>query len=307
VASRDTATATTYAAEQGIPRSYGSYEDLLADPEIDVVYNPLPNSMHVPWSIRALEAGKHVLCEKPMARSVAAVEEAFDAAERAGRLLMEAFMWRFHEQTAVLERLVREQAVGPVRHVRTTFAFTLAADSGDVRWNHELEGGALMDVGCYCVSGLRTLLGEPLRVSAEAVKGGPASEAVTSAQREAGGVDGRMAGVLRFAGGVTGSFECAFDTVPRHSIEVVGVEGTLLSSDPWHGRAPSIVRIAADGSREPVPVAAVNPYAREVEDLSRAVREGTEPTLGRADAVAQARVIEALYRSADEGRAIDVG
>jgi predicted dehydrogenase len=296
VASRDEATARAYADDNGIPRAHGSYEALLADPEIDVVYNPLPNSLHVPWSIRALEAGKHVLCEKPMSNRVAPVEEAFDVAEREGRILMEAFMWRYHEQTAVLERLVREGAIGPVRHVRATFSFSLAADSGDLRWDPELDGGALMDVGCYCVSGLRLLLGEPLRVSAEQVTGGPGA-----------GVDARIAAVLRFDGDVLASLECGIDTVPRNALEVFGRDGAIVSSDPWHGGAPELVRIGADGVRETVPVEAVNPYAREVEDLSRAVREGGRPRLGREDAVAQARTIEALYRSAAEGRAVDVG
>lgn len=296
VASRSEATARAYAGEHAIPRAHGSYEDLLADPDIDAVYNPLPNSLHVPWSIRALEAGKHVLCEKPMSRRVEEVEAAFDAADRAGRILMEAFMWRYHEQTAVLERLVREEAIGPVRQVRAAFSFALPADSGDVRWDAELDGGALMDVGCYCVSGLRLLLGEPERVSAESVVDGPGE-----------GVDGRMAGVLRFAGDVLGSFDCGMDTVGRSALEVYGRDGALVSTDPWHGGSPDLTRIAADGTREAIAVEAVDPYAREVEDLSRAVREGGRPRLGREDAVAQARVIDALYRSAAEGRAVDVG
>jgi predicted dehydrogenase len=292
VASREEARAGAYAAEHGIPRAYGSYEELLADPEVEVVYNPLPNTLHVPWSVRALEAGKHVLCEKPMAPRAADVEAAFDVAERSGRLLMEAFMWRYHEQTERLVAAVRDGAVGPVRVVRAAFAHTLAEDSGDVRWSAALEGGALMDVGCYCVSALRLLCGEPERVSAESVT--------------SGGVDGRMAGVLRFPGDVLGMFECAFDTVPHSVLEVIGLEGTLLVADPWHGFSPSFVRIAPDGTREEIPVQATNPYAREVEDLSRAIRGGAPPRLGREDAVAQARTIEALYRSAAEGRAIEL-
>jgi predicted dehydrogenase len=293
VASRDEAVAGAYAAERGIPRSYGSYDELLADPEIEAVYNPLPNALHVPWSVKALEAGKHVLCEKPMSNRAAVVEEAFEVAEANGRLLMEAFMWRYHEQTLKLVELVRGGAVGPVRIVRTAFSHTLPEDSDDVRWDAALEGGALMDVGCYCVSALRLLLGEPQRVSAESVTG-----------RE--GVDGRMLGVLRFEGDMLGSLECAFDTVPRMAIEVVGVEGTLLSEDPWHGWAPKLTRIAPDGAREDVPVEPVNAYAREVTDLSAAIRTGSTPRLGREDAVAQARTIEALYRSAAEGRPVEV-
>ena len=140
VGSRDLSRAQAYADERGIGRAHGSYEDLLADPDVDAIYIPLPNSMHVEWSIRALEAGKHVLCEKPMARDPAQVERAFDAAERAERVLMEAFMWRFHVQT---EELVRQlPAVGELRYVRAAFGFNLPFLE-NVRWNRELEGGAL--------------------------------------------------------------------------------------------------------------------------------------------------------------------
>jgi predicted dehydrogenase len=295
VASRDEATAAAYAKENGIPRSYGSYEALLADPDIEAVYIPLPNSLHVPWTIKALEAGKHVLCEKPMSNRVEPVEEAFDVAERTGRLLMEAFMWRYHEQTEVLTRLIEDGAVGPVRHVRASFSHTLPEESGDVRWDADLEGGALLDVGCYGVSALRLLLGEPLRVSAESVIGGPGV-----------GVDGRMLALLRFEGDVLGALECAFDTVPRSLLVVTGHDATLVSEDPWHGWAPKLTRVLPDGTREPIPVEAVDPYAREVDDLSQAIRGGAPPRLGREDALGQARTIEALYTAAAEGRAVDV-
>lgn len=125
VGSRSEATATAYAAEQGISRAHGSYEALLADPEVDVVYVSLPNALHVPWSMAALDAGRHVLCEKPMAPREADVREAFDAAERAGRVLMEAFMWRYHPHTDAIVRLVREGAVGELRQVRAAFSFPL--------------------------------------------------------------------------------------------------------------------------------------------------------------------------------------
>ena len=154
----------------------------------------------MPWSINALEAGKHVLCEKPLTRRAADAEAAFDAAERAGRLLMEAFMWRYHPQTEALVRLAEE--IAPLRVVRAAFGFRLPdEDTANVRLQADLDGGALMDVGCYCVSALRLLCGEPDRVSAELV--GRA------------GVDGRFAGVLRFPGDVLGMFDCGFDVPPR--------------------------------------------------------------------------------------------
>jgi xylose dehydrogenase (NAD/NADP) len=275
VGSRDRARGEAFAAEHGIGRVHGSYEDLLADDDVEAVYAPLPNSLHVPWSIKALEAGKHVLCEKPLTRRAADAEQAFDAAGRAGRLLMEAFMWRYHAQTDALVRLARE--IAPLRVVRAAFGFPLPADPANVRWQGALEGGSLMDVGCYCVSALRLLAGEPERVAGEAVVGGA-------------GVDTRFAGVLRFPGDVLGMFDCGFDVPPRGSIEVVGEGGTLVAEDPWHGLAPRLTR---DGVA--IPVEAVNPYRLELEDLSAAIREGREPRLGRADAVGQARAIEALY------------
>ena len=284
VGSRDRARGEAFAAEHGIGRVHGSYEDLLADDDVEAVYVPLPNSLHVEWSVEALEAGKHVLCEKPLTRRAADAEAAFDAAERAGRLLMEAFMWRYHPQTVALVRLAEE--IAPLRVVRAAFGFPLPADPANVRWQGGLDGGSLMDVGCYCVSALRLLAGEPERLSAEAVAGGD-------------GVDKRFAGVLRFGGGVLGTFDCGFDVSPRGAIEVVGGGGSLIAHDPWHGVAPRLTR---DG--EAVPVEARNPYALELEDLSAAIREGHAPRLGRADAVGQARAIEALYAAADSGCAI---
>ena len=276
VGSRDRGRGEAFAAEHGIERVHGSYEDLLADDEIEAVYIPLPNSLHVPWSIKALEAGKHVLCEKPLTRRVAEAEAAFDAAERADRLLMEAFMWRYHPQTDALVQLARE--VAPLRVVRAAFGFAIGDDPGNVRLQGGLEGGSLMDVGCYCVSALRLLGGEPVEVGGLAV---------------GDEVDVRFAGVLRLPGEVLGTFDCGFDVPPRGVIEVVGEGGTLVSEDPWHGQSPRLTR---DG--EEIPVEAANPYGLELEDFSAAIREGRRPRLGREDAVGQARAIEMLYAAA---------
>src|ERR671914_2417944 len=193
VASRDPARAEEYAREQGIERSYGSYEALLADDEVDAVYISLPNSMHVEWSIRALGAGKHVLCEKPLSRHPADVERAFDVAERAGLVLTGAFMYRHNPQTARLTELVAGGAIGELRVVRAAFSFTIA-DPANIRLAADLDGGALMDVGCYCVSGARLLAGEPDRVY--------------GAGTFEDGVDTVFAGMLQFPGGGVGQFDC---------------------------------------------------------------------------------------------------
>ena len=289
VASRSEASAQAFAGAHGIPRAHGSYDALLADPDVQAVYVPLPNGMHVDWAVRALQAGKHVLCEKPLDRRVARVEHAFDVAERAGLVLSEAFMWRHSPQTKRLRALVDEGMIGDVRLVRASFSFLLAGDA-DVRLDAALDGGALMDVGCYCVSGTRLVAGEPVAVSAQAVTSG---------------VDLRLTGLLRFEGDVLATIDCGLDVGGRHELEVAGTGGRLVLADPWHGRDPRIV-VERGGEREIVEVAAANSYALELEDVSEAIEHGREPLLGRADAVGQARTIEALYRAAAEGREVQV-
>jgi predicted dehydrogenase len=271
VASRDATRAEAYAAEKGIARAHGSYEALLADPAVDAVYVSLPNGLHAEWAIRALEAGKHVLVEKPFSRWVADVERAFDVAERRGLVLSEAFMWRHHPQARRLVELL--DRVAPVKLVRATFSFPLDRPE-DPRWDPRLDGGSLMDVGCYCVSGIRLVLGEPTDVRGLGV---------------GNGVDRNFAGVLRFASGALATFDCGFDLPGRDGLEVVGDGGTIFLDDPWHGAHPVIV---VNGER--IEVGRANAYALEIEDVSEAIAIGRPPLLGREDAVAQARVLEAL-------------
>jgi len=280
IAARERGRAQAQADTFGIATVYGSYDELLADPEIDAVYIPLPNALHVDWSVRALEAGKHVLCEKPLARSEAEARRAFAAARAADRLLMEAFMWRHTPQTAKLRELLEQGVVGRLRMVRATFGFRLDRD-GDVRLSRELEGGALMDVGCYCVSAARLAAGEPVHVRAEQVAGGD-------------GVDVRLAATMRFAGDVLAVIDCALDAPLGHRLTITGDSGELVLEDPFHARNPGIVH---DGRRIDVPYA--NPYAVQFENFSAATRGEAEPLLGGRDAVAQAAAIEALYRSAE--------
>ena len=291
VASRDAGRAHAFASEHGIARVHGSYDALLSDPEVDAIYVPLPNALHVEWSIRALEAGKHVLCEKPMDRRPEAVERAFDAADRAGRVLSEGFMWRHHPQARALADALDEGVVGRVQAIRASFGFTLAPGP-DVRLDPALDGGSLMDVGCYCVSGARLVAGgEPESVRAEQVLGPT-------------GVDLRMAGVMRFGGDVLAEFDCGFDVAPNHHLEVVGESGSLYLADPWHCRHPQIeVRRPGERTRR-LKVGKGDPYRCELEDMAAAVRAGREPRLGRADALGQARAIEALYRSAATGETV---
>jgi len=291
VASRSAERAEAYAREHGLPRWHGSYEDLLADADVDAVYVSLPNAMHVEWSIRALEAGKHVLCEKPMSRHPDDVARAYDVAEREGRVLMEAFMWRHHPQLERARDLIAGGAIGRLRLVRAAFSFS-GRSPDDVRLRRDLEGGGLMDVGCYCISGCRALAGaDPERVYGEQVLGGD-------------GVDVAFTATLRFPGDVLGLFDCGMAYAARDELEAVGDEGSLFLDDPWHGREAVVEVRRPDRSTERVEVGRANSYALELQNFEAAARGDGPPLLGRDDALAQARTIAALYRSADEGRAV---
>ena len=291
VASRDSDRAEAYAVEHGISRSHGSYEALLEDSEVDAVYISLPNSLHVEWSVRALAAGKHVLCEKPLTRSPEEAEYAFEAADRAGRILMEAFMWRHSPQTAKLAQLVEGGVIGELQLVRATFSFPLEGRR-NIRLEPDLGGGALMDVGAYCVSAARLLAGEPERVYGEQVIGDS-------------GVDVLFTGVLRFPRGVLAEIDAGMYLPRRDGLEAVGTEGSLVISDPWLAQR-LVLHLRRGESREEIALPPADPYRLELENMCAAISGEAKPLLGREDAVGQARVLDALYQSADEGRPVEL-
>jgi D-xylose 1-dehydrogenase (NADP+, D-xylono-1,5-lactone-forming) len=293
VASRDQARAEAYARTHGLERAYGSYDELLADPDVEAVYVSLPNSLHVEWSVRALEAGKDVLCEKPFSRRPEEVERAFDSAEQAGRVLMEAFMYRHHPQTLRVRQLVDEGAIGQLRAIRAAFSFDLLAQSGveDVRLSAELDGGSLMDVGCYCVSGARLLAGEPKRVWGEQVPGET-------------GVDVAFHGTLVFPGDVVAQFHCSFALPLRQELEALGDEGSLLVQAPWRVDFGGDVLLRRGAQVERVEVEEADSYRLQLENFAAAIRDEAPPLLGRDDAVAQAKAIAALYGSAESEEAV---
>ena len=283
--SRSLDRAREFAARHGIPKAYGSYEELLADPEIDAIYVGLPNSLHHPATLQVLAAGKHVLCEKPYTRHPEQVVEAFDAADKAGVLLMEAFMWRHSPQTRRFVELLPE--IGELQSIRAAFAFVMTKTS-DVRLEPALDGGALMDVGCYSVSGSRLVAGaEPVRVFGEQAVG-------------PSGVDLRFSGLLTFGSGVVAEIVGGFTSIQR-SLEAVGSRGTLLSRDPWQGELGGL---ELNGKAEMV--GEDDQYRLEMENLSAAILGHEKPLLGRADALGQARAIEALYRSAATGKSVSL-
>jgi D-xylose 1-dehydrogenase (NADP+, D-xylono-1,5-lactone-forming) len=292
VASRDQNRADEYAREWKIGRAYASYEALLEDADVEAVYISLPNTLHCEWSIRAVEAGKHVLCEKPLSRHVEDVESAFDAAERAGRILSEAFMYRHNPQTTRLRRLVGDGAIGDLRLVRSCFSYSLY-DAENIRLRTDVEGGSLMDVGCYCVSGSRLLGGEPEQVYGQQFVGPT-------------GTDWVFTGALRFPGDVLAEFDCGTALPERDELEAIGSEGSLFLDDPWHCVEP-VIELRRDGQVERIELEHADSYRLEVENVSDAIRGDAEPLLGREDAVGQARAIEALFRSAARGVAVSLG
>jgi D-xylose 1-dehydrogenase (NADP+, D-xylono-1,5-lactone-forming) len=285
VGSRTPSRAAVFAERHAIPRVHGSYEELLADPEVEAIYNALPNTLHHEWTLRSLAAGKHVLCEKPYSRRPADVDEAFDAADRAGLVLAEAFMWRHHPQVRQLVESL--PAIGPLQAIRATFSYVQSGDA-DIRLRPDLDGGSLLDVGCYCVSGCRVLAGEEPDLVFGIATPGP------------GGVDLRFTGVLHFPSGVVAEFASGF-TSEHHTLEAIGSSGSVRLTNPWHWRDGSIVH---DGVE--TPVEAVNFYRLELEDFGRAIRGDGTPLLGRSDAMGQARALDALLRSAEAGQLIRI-
>ena len=297
VASRDAAKARAFADVLGIPASFGSYEDLLAAPDIDAVYIALPNSLHTEWTVKALQAGKHVLCEKPFAMRASDAAAAFDTAGTAGRLAAEGFMWRYHPRTRLLQRLIADGAIGAVQQVRAALSITAAPD--DIRRRAELGGGAIWDLGGYCVSAVRLFGGSPDRVHAEA--------------GWVDGVDVKLTGVVRSGGGVLGLFDIGLDHPRRDELEIVGTTGTIVVRDPWlcrdtgvqlrRGAVAEIVPLVRDEElRDAVAVAGEDAvYRIELDRVSRAVLTGDPLPFGREDAVEQAATLEALRDSARHG------
>lgn len=299
LASRTAAGAEHIAAEMGIPKHYGSYQALLDDPEIDAVYIPLPNGMHPEWTVRAAEAGKHVLCEKPIARSRADARQMAEACRQAGVVLMEAFMYRLHPQHQRVFDLLREGAIGEPVYVRASFCFTMPAErraTGDHRLEPEQQGGGLMDVGCYAVNAARYVFGaEPVEVSAQ--------------QRvdPRFGVDTAFAAVLRFPGDCLAVVDGSFDVSGTQRYEVAGPKGTILVDRAFlPGEAPPTIQINAAGQRRTEEAPAADQYALEADHFARSVRAGRLLPPAE-DGVDQAAVIEALYESAEMGRAVAVG
>jgi len=296
IASRDEAKATGAAKRLGIPRAYGSYDALLADREIEAIYNPLPNHLHVPWSIRAAEAGKHVLCEKPIALSAAEAMELRAARDRTGVLIGEAFMVRTHPQWLETRRFVESGRIGELKLVNGHFSY-YRRDPQDIRSRPEFGGGALMDIGCYPVTLSRWLF------AAEPV------EVIAQIERDPDfGVDRLASALMRFPNGQA-TFACSGQLVPFQRMQIFGTRGRIEIEIPFNAPSDRECRVFVDdgsalGGLAAVPItfAAVDQYTLQADQFSAAIRgEGSVP-VSIDDAVANMAVIDALFRSGDSGR-----
>ena len=296
VAARSLDRARKTADEHGVPRAYGSYEELLADPDVDVIYNPLPNHLHVPWSIRAAEAGKHVPCEKPIALDAAQARELLAARDRTGRLIAEAVMVRTHPRWLGAREAIRGGRIGELRAVAGFFSYS-NADPTNVRNDPQIGGGGLLDIGFYPITISRFLFeAEPLRVMA-LLERDPRF-----------GVDRLTSALLQYPGGQA-TFTCATQLVSHQSLEIYGTHGRLALPIPWSHPDTSPSRIICDdGSsllKDHLPALEFeecNQWTVQCDLFSRAVRAGGPAPVPLEDAVANMQVIDALFRSAKSGR-----
>ena len=294
VASRSQEVADAYAKEKKIPRAYGSYEALLADPEIDVIYNPLPNHLHAVWTIKAIEAGKHVLCEKPLALSVAEVDAIRAAAHKHGRVVAEAFMYRHHPQTLKVQELVKSGSIGSLKLIRGSFSFILSREEDIRLLDPAMGGGSIWDVGCYPISYARTVVGEnPVEVFGWQVTGKT-------------GIDETFVGQLRFAGDVHAQFDSSF-VIPNHSfMEIVGSEGTLSIPTPFKPGVNERIFLIRDEKTETIKVKGQELYLGEVEDMADAILLGKDSLVSLHDSRANVAVINGLLESARVGKSISI-
>jgi len=288
IASRTAEKAREAAQRLEIPRAHASYEALLADPDVQAVYIPLPNSMHREWTIRCAEAGKHVLCEKPLSLTAAECQEMIAACRRHGVILMEAFMYRFHPRTERVARLVADGAIGDVRLVRASFTFRLQSPE-NIRLQPDLGGGALYDVGCYGVNVSRLVLGEP-------------RAALAFGQTGPSGVDEVLGAVLQFEGNRLAVIDCGLTLSRRQEYEVVGTEGSLTVPTAFlPGTTDAEIHIVQGTEQSVVTIPGVNQYQLMVEHFADVVAGQAPLGLPPEDAVANLRAIEAMLRSAGSG------
>jgi predicted dehydrogenase len=289
IASRTLERARAYADEWQIPRALGSYEALLADPAVDVIYNPLPNHLHVEWTVKALEAGKHVLCEKPLALSVDEVDRMAEACSRTGKVAAEAFMYRHHPLTQAVQTVVSSGRLGRITTSRGAFTFALTR-AGDVRLDPAMGGGSLWDVGCYPVS------------YANLIAGAAPAEVFGWQRVSDRGVDLEFSGMMRYADGSVALFDCGFAGPFRAEMEVVGTGGVLRIHRPFKTDEQSRLDVIGNDETESIGFARDTAYSGEVADIEAAALDGAVPRVGLAESRRTVQTILALHQSARSGR-----
>ena len=301
IASRSLAKAKEAATLLGIPKAYGSYEELIADPGIDAIYNPLPNNLHAQWSIRAAEAGKHVLCEKPLATSAADARAMFDAARRSGVYLAEAYPYRAQPQTLKMRELLAAKAIGHPQVVQAAFGFPLT-DMANIRMDPALAGGVLMDAGCYPVSLVRMIAGErPRRVHA-------------MAKWATSGVDLSLLASLEFPSGLLAQISCSFATLRHRHAFIAGDAGSIDTTyfNDTSAAFPPLLQVRRgsgwDAKQETLETAATNGFLAEAESFHDLVAHGWDAWTGVSpeESIDIALTLEAIAASARSGRAVDV-
>jgi len=293
VASRSQSTADAYAHQWNIPRALGSYEALLADPDIDVIYNPLPNHLHAEWTIKALRAGKHVLCEKPLALTLTEVDDIAAATRETGKVAAEAFMYRHHSQTVKVKEIVESGQLGSLRIVRGAFSFTLTRE-GDIRLQKETGGGSIWDVGCYPISYARY------------IAGGNPQEVYGAQILSDEGVDLVFVGQMHFSDEVNAQFNCGFKLPSEQFMEVVGTEGVLRIPLPFKPNRKEEIYLTRDGNTEKIKIPGQELYIGEVEDMYDAVVAGSAPRVSLADSRGNTATILALLESARMGKPVSL-
>jgi predicted dehydrogenase len=296
IAARDAERASEWAGKYGFARSHPDYRSLVDDPEVDAVYNPLPNHLHAEWSIRAARAGKHVLCEKPMAMNAGEVRDMAAAAEASGVLLMEAFMYRFHPQIGRLLDLIGSGAIGEVRSVKSSFTFTFERGGDNYRWSPGMGGGALYDVGCYTLSAARLVFGaEPLTAFARA-RIDPST-----------GVDMTTAVLLEFPGGRFALCDCSFESHFQSRLLAVGTKGTLYLDRAFSAKdTDARIKIFRGEETETVVVPRADMFALMVEHFGRCALEGRPLRTPPSDAEGNMRAIDAAFESIRTGHPVKV-
>ncbi|MCL6601988.1 MAG: Gfo/Idh/MocA family oxidoreductase [Paenibacillus sp.] len=289
VASRGLEKSSAVAAEFGIGKAYGSYEELLTDQEIDAIYIPLPNHLHREWVIRAAEAGKHVLCEKPIALNSREAAEMVEACNKAGVHLAEAYMYRHHPRMAELQELIASGEIGDLRSIRGTFTYNDATDTSNIRFRSAWGGGSLYDIGCYPLSAARLLYGmEPEAVTVHAIF-----------SPDHDNVDMMASGLVEFPGGLSLIFDCGMWAYHRQLLEITGTEGRIEVPMPFNARDDADFYVSTESGTRLVQATGANPYVRQVDNFAAAVH-GSKPLIKPDDAIHNMNLLETCLRSARE-------